>query len=272
MGERTPPMVEREGEPAMVSDLQRRISRRWWAVIALGAAAILLSTMGGSAAAQELVPEGEGPRWNSEACLGCHDGSDESLTFPSGEQVSVAIDGAAFRETHQTARAGLGGDLSRSLGGGVQCVHCHTNIVQVPHPPVDAESAEVYSAGLATTCSQCHWRQYTIALDQAHALIDPAVRGEAPGCVDCHDPHAPTALAVSDPAMQATCRGCHTDSVGQELEAIHTLDPTVVERAEAPSLIWFYVLIVGAVMALVGLAWGLVAVYQWSRKRLAPTG
>jgi predicted CXXCH cytochrome family protein len=265
MGNRT--VVDGAGESEMVSDSVGGVVPRF--LIAIGVIGILLVAMAGTAAALELEPEGQGPRWNSEGCLDCHDGSEDALTFPSGQQLSVGIDGAAFRETHQTPHARLSGDVSRSLTSGVQCVHCHTSITGVPHEPVAVQSAEAYSAGLATTCSQCHWRQYTIALDEAHALLDPAVRGEAPDCVDCHDPHAPEANALAGAEMQATCGGCHAEQVGEELAAIHTLNPTVVEQAEAPSLIWFYVLIVGAVLGLVAVLWGIMEVIDRGRRRFA---
>lgn len=220
----------------------------------LAIAGISLMCLARPAAAQELEPEGEGPRWNSEGCLSCHDASEDTLVFPSGEELSVAVDGGAFLGTEH-------------VSVGVECAHCHGNIVKTPHDPVAFPDAASFSDSLATSCSQCHWRQERIRLDQTHALLDLDVRADAPGCVQCHDPHAAEALALSSPEMQATCRDCHEDQVWTEVEAIHVLDPTVIEEADPPPLILFYGLIIGAVALIVVIAWGGVAAYQWFRQR-----
>ncbi|HEY5650960.1 MAG TPA: cytochrome c3 family protein [Acidimicrobiia bacterium] len=206
------------------------------------------------AAAQELEPEGEGPRWDSESCLSCHDGSADVLVFPSGEELSVAVDGASYRLTEHA-----------SLG--VECVHCHTNIVKTPHDPITIPDSAGFSASLGTSCSQCHWRQERIRLDQTHALLDPAMRDEAPGCVQCHDPHAAEAFALSSPEMQGICAECHAGPVWADVEAIHVLDPTVVQESSPPPLILFYGLIVAAIAVIVLVSWGGVAAFQWMRRR-----
>jgi predicted CXXCH cytochrome family protein len=216
--------------------------------------AVLLIVLANPARAQELDPEGAGPRWNSDGCLSCHDASTETLVFPSGEELSVAVDGAAYVATEHASI-------------GVECVHCHANIVRTPHDPVAAPDAASFSASLATSCSQCHWRQERVSLDQTHARLDLEVRAEAPGCVQCHDPHAAEAFALSSPEMQAACGDCHAGPVWEEFEAIHALDPTVVQEADPPPLTLFYGLIVAGVAVVVVIAWGGVAAFQWIRSR-----
>lgn len=222
--------------------------------IGLAMAGLILFILAQSAAAQELEPEGAGPRWNSEGCLSCHDGSTDILIFPSGEELSVAVDGAAYLGTEH-------------VSVGVECVHCHASIVKTPHDPVAVPDAAGFSSSLATSCSQCHWRQERTMLDQTHALLDLEVRADAPGCVQCHDPHAAEAPAVSSPEMQATCRDCHASPVWEDVEAIHVLDPTVGLEADPPPLILFYALIVAAVAVIVLITWGMVAAFQWFRQR-----
>lgn len=189
------------------------------------------------------------PRWNSEGCLTCHDESEETLTFPSGEEIGIGVDGDGYLATPHAEI-------------GVQCVHCHTAIVRVPHEPITIPDAASFSAGLSTSCSQCHWRQYRIALDQLHALLPSESRDGSPTCVDCHDPHTAQAVAIDHPTMQAACDECHAIRPEEMVEAIHVFNPVQTEEATPPPLILFYGLILGAVLAFVGVVWAGVAIVQ----------
>jgi predicted CXXCH cytochrome family protein len=235
-------------------------------VIAVAAMILVLVSTQRASAQEE--PE---RKWNSELCLDCHDGSEDVLTFPSGEEIGIDVDANAFRDTHLFVRAQLSGDLSRSFAGGVQCVHCHTNITGIPHEDVTAPDVATYTAELSNRCRQCHWRQYTVERDEAHALVPVDKREDAPRCIDCHEPHAPRALTVEDAGMQQMCRECHDEPAWTEIQAIHTLDPTVVEEATAPPIILFYVSILGGIVALIALLWGVVILSERVRARSRPS-
>lgn len=204
------------------------------------------------AAAQE--SDERAPRWNSEGCLNCHDGSEETLTFPSGEEIGIAVDGDGYLSTPHAEI-------------GVQCVHCHTSIIRAPHEPITVPDAASFSAGLSTSCSQCHWRQYTIALDQIHALLPSESRNEAPTCVDCHDPHTDQGVAIEHPTMQEACDECHSNPLEEEFAAVHVFNPVEIEQADPPPLILFYGLILGVVLAFVGVVWAAVAIIQRAGSR-----
>lgn len=205
----------------------------------------------GTALAQE-----EDSKWDSERCLDCHDGSDQTAVFPSGEELGIGVNGAAFL-----------GSVHAEVG--VDCVHCHTDITGFPHPDLTTPDVETFVEGLSTSCSVCHWRQFRTEIDGAHALVSLEERAEAPGCIDCHDPHAPQALAVDHPDTQAVCSECHTDDVAAEVMAIHTFNPTVTEAASPPPLFLFYLMIGGVIIVFVGLVWGLVEVIRRGRRRFA---
>jgi hypothetical protein len=223
----------------------------FWLLVA--AVAVGLGTGPGAAHAQEGDETDE--RWDSEACLGCHDGGGFSLTFPSGEELDLEVDGDAYR---------AGGHAAK----GVQCAHCHTTIARFPHPEVTEPDARTFSVELAKSCNRCHWREFTIRQDGSHAMLLAGLDGTRPLCTDCHDPHATRALAADHPDMQARCAECHPGPVAAGAGTIHALDPTVVEEASAPPLILFYVLILGVVIAVVALGWGLVLGAQWLRRRM----
>lgn len=193
------------------------------------------------------------PKWNSERCLSCHDGSTTAATFPSGEELIVDVDGPAFLSSHHAEV-------------GVECVHCHKDITGFPHDPLTIPDVATFRERLSTSCSECHWRQYRIAIDGAHALIPLEDRSTAPTCIDCHDAHAVTAVALDTAEMGAVCADCHDEDVREGLVAIHTFDPTVTEQASRPPLFLFYLLVFGVLVAFVALVWGVVAVIQWSRR------
>lgn len=194
--------------------------------------------------------------WDSEVCLGCHDGSEETVTFPSGEELGVGVDGDSYLATPHAQI-------------GVQCVHCHSNINRVPHEPITIPDAASFSQGLSTSCSLCHWRQYSIAVDQIHALLPLETRNDTPTCVGCHDPHAAQAVALDHPIMQATCLECHSVQPDETFEAVHVLNSVQTYEADPPPLILFFGLILGAVVAFVAVVWGLVAVVQRTGRRRA---
>jgi len=224
---------------------------RWVGVVvaAVGLAALSFAP----SVAQE--SEGTDARWDSEGCLSCHDGETATIAFPSGEEVPIGVDGDAYASATHAAT-------------GVQCVHCHSNIARYPHPVMDSPDARSFAVEVGASCSRCHWREFTVRLDAAHALVDLDVRADVPLCIDCHDAHAVQALALDDTVMQARCSDCHDDEVQEELAAIHTLDPTRAEEATAPPLILFYALVFGAITLLIALSWGVVLGVQWLRRRM----
>ncbi len=255
----------------VTSSTSRADSRYSWTLVHVLGLVVVVSVLLLFGSTQRVQAQEEPDRrWNSELCLGCHGGSEDVLTFPSGEEISIDVDGDAFRETHVFTRAQLSGDFSRSFAGGVQCAHCHTNIVRVPHDQVGVPDLATYTTQLATACRGCHWRQYTVEIDETHAFVPLDQRDRIPGCIDCHDPHAPRAITVGDPTMLQACQQCHAGPMSTEIQAIHTLDPTQVEEASAPSVIWFYLSILGAIAVLIGVMWGIVILSERVRARSQP--
>lgn len=220
------------------------------------AVAALLVAVGAVAPAAAQEQEELDTRWDSEKCLGCHEGKSETLTLSSGEQIGLDVNGDAFRS-------------GPHVDSGVQCAHCHTTIARFPHPDSDISDARSYTVELSKSCNVCHWRESTIRLDNAHAFVPVAERAGVPVCADCHEAHAARAVPVNTAEAQATCDQCHTEERFADVEAIHVL--TLAQGAEAnpPPLVLFYALIMGAIITVVGLAWAGVVGVQWLRRRLA---
>lgn len=226
----------------------------WIMVVALAAGVFGAMQRAPGASAQE-QPEPDA-RWDSERCLGCHDGDTSTLPLPSGEQLDLGVDGDSFMSSPHAAT-------------GVQCAHCHTAIAGYPHPDMAIPDARTFTVELSKACNLCHWREVTTNSDRTHALVSLEVRDDVPVCADCHDSHATRALAVDHSEMQARCANCHAEQPSGDVQEIHLAGPSQFEEASAPPVILFYLLIVGVVILLVALGWGGVAGWQWLRRRLA---
>ena len=140
------------------------------------------------------------------ACRECHAGSTAVLTFPSGEEKSVAID--------------LGG-LDSSVHGRIgetplACTHCHRPAAdyRFPHPPTTAADLLSYRLEQADSCVHCHVNP--------HLTSHPGPESAEPvTCVDCHTAHEIQGTAVWQAGdATANCLTCHTEDQPQRLNAV----------------------------------------------------
>lgn len=157
------------------------------------------------------TPPAQGP--NPDAtCLLCHSDHDGSITFASGEEMSVDVDPAV---------------LSASVHGSsnpapVYCTDCHTpkQHYQYPHQPTEAASIHEFEADIAQNCENCH----TSAELHNPGHLQAPEGADIPNCVNCHGGHdvEPVEQAMADPV--AFCQTCH---------AIDDMENEQVRRAHA---------------------------------------
>lgn len=140
-------------------------------------------------------PPDSHPPFNDDACLLCHTDTDETITFPSGEEMSVQVDTAVLA-------ASAHGTMAESP---LACQACHqpTNDYQFPHPPVEAENLREFQIQRSTTCERCHV--------QTHLTSHPGPESENPVvCTDCHNSHdVQPAEAWHTNANVENCTACH---------------------------------------------------------------
>lgn len=141
-------------------------------------------------------------------CLTCHSNPELSMTFPSGEVLSLYIDPE---------------NLSHSVHSpqGIECEACHTNITTFPHPEQEYADARSFSRAYYQACQKCHATNYEKTLDSMHQQAFEAGNLEAPICTDCHGAHD-----VSDPnepraKVSTTCSQCHDVIFDQYKNSIH---------------------------------------------------
>lgn len=133
---------------------------------------------------------------DDQACLLCHEDSDDEITFPSGETLPVQVDTAVLAASaHGTADPALG------------CTDCHAPAeYQFPHAPVEADTLRDYELSRAQTCEQCHV--------DPHLTSHPGPEADNPvGCTDCHGSHdVHTAEQLQAGTATNRCVACHTEA------------------------------------------------------------
>ena len=181
------------------------------AAIAVGLAA--LGTVRGWALRGEAGPLAEGSAWPSDirgnsnqACLACHGDPGLTMTFPSGEVLSLYMDAEAFRGSVH--------------GDRLDCVDCHSRNTGYPHLPMEVYSRRDFARAEYELCKRCHFENYSRTLDSIH--FDAMAQGNvnAPICTDCHTAHTVT-MEKSRAAIAQTCSQCHGEIYRAYSESVH---------------------------------------------------
>lgn len=128
------------------------------------------------------------PDLSNDVCLECHGDSDLKKEV-NGKEISLFVNKDGF---------------AKSVHGGNDCISCHTDVTEVPHP----ESLK------KADCSGCHEDAANIFLKSTHGKAFTAKIPEAPDCSTCHGKH--DILAKSDPHSKThplhqieICTSCH---------------------------------------------------------------
>jgi predicted CXXCH cytochrome family protein len=190
---------------------------RWRVLLLLAVCAVvavafaLLAPRGGLAVRGEgtAAPDGTGwsPDSSDEPCLKCHRDPDLSMTFPSGEALSLTFDVETFRESVH--------------GDRLDCIDCHQRHREYPHPPLGVLNRRDYARAEYEACKRCHFENYTRTLDSMH--FDAMAEGNADAaiCTDCHTAHAVTQLEESRTEIVETCSECHDDIYQDYAQSVH---------------------------------------------------
>lgn len=192
---------------------QSRLDRWVWTMM-IGIALVVIglfwitSTAGASTLSQQI---------GNEFCLGCHFQQTMTKTFPSGEVLSLYIDGDKF------AQAVHGQEQ-------IACVDCHETITEFPHPEFALQTMRDAKLQLYTVCKKCHEEQYTRVLDSVHQDALAGGNFNAAICTDCHNPHTQTRItdkATGEILLGArlhipqTCARCHSAIYDTYKKSVH---------------------------------------------------
>jgi len=153
------------------------------------------------------APDGE-PGVADETCLACHGEPDMRTTLPSGEELYLSIDHAAYQASTHGSQ-------------GYACVQCHTDISGYPHPENTAATLREYTLQMYTSCNKCHSSYYETTLDSTHQQALAGGNSEAAVCTDCHGVHdigSPNQPRSNIPKM---CERCHSEIYNLYAESVH---------------------------------------------------
>ena len=140
---------------------------------------------------------------SNDDCLNCHADKDIAVKEVGGKKVSVFVD----KER-----------LAASVHGKNQCVSCHADITESPHPDNFVVKPPV--------CGSCHKAQTESYGASVHGLARAAGSTKAARCVDCHGSHdmgsaRQPSLALHPAQQPATCGKCHEKEAQDYRKSVH---------------------------------------------------
>lgn len=138
-------------------------------------------------------------------CLGCH--TDKTLKREAGPQAGTSV---------YVAEDALKG----SPHEGLNCIDCHADVKELPHPAKLA----------APACAACHDDAAKELGKSVHGLAAAGGNADAPGCADCHgkhqikpkkDPDSP----INPKNVSVTCARCHSNPDTVKRNHFNIIDP-----------------------------------------------
>jgi len=169
----------------------------------------------------------------NDTCLGCHSNQSMVKTFPSGEELSLFIDGDKFSEAVHGQE-------------NLNCIVCHPAMATIPHPEFAAQTVRDAKFQLYTVCKECHLEQYTNTLDSVHQSAVAAGDQHAAICTDCHNPHTQTRITDKDTGailpdarlrIPQTCARCHSAIYAAYEDSVHGAALTEEGNQDVPTCI-----------------------------------
>jgi len=164
------------------------------------------------------------PKIPAEMCLACHGTEGFAVPGPDGTMRSLFVNKDRFEH---------------SVHGGRQCVDCHTNITQVPHPPtqVQVSCVNCHESLWATAQKEGKTKEFATLgfvasqinkfMNSVHARPSRADQSRTNAtCYNCHDAHyvyPPGAPVWAEWRMNLpnTCGKCHTQELAAYATSIH---------------------------------------------------
>lgn len=133
----------------------------------------------------------------STQCRLCHGDSQHTLTFPSGEEISLQVPLDVFDQSPHGANS----------ENPLNCTDCHRTVRHYlfPHQENQAQSHQEFTDQITDNCTRCHYPHRPFHTDE-NANAD-----ELPTCVDCHGDHNITSVEQIPQRMPSACVACHTD-------------------------------------------------------------
>ncbi|MFN8439406.1 MAG: cytochrome c3 family protein [Caldilineaceae bacterium] len=147
-------------------------------------------------------------------CRGCHDDTERTHTFPSGESVSLRVDLSIIDKSPHNS----------SAAEPVACNNCHVNEThyRYPHAKQSAESKAAFVTAIEQSCQECHYphkpfhelnssKSISATAELSATVTAVNYPDNYPTCVDCHGNHNIESANANSQSMTANCLACHND-------------------------------------------------------------
>jgi predicted CXXCH cytochrome family protein len=103
-------------------------------------------------------------------------------------------------------------EFAASAHGDLACAECHPGQVKLPHElvPVPGQQGALLPIDSTAICSSCHQEAAERFDHTVHGIVKNLADPRAPGCIDCHSPHAVVPAAQwTEEARAQMCARCH---------------------------------------------------------------
>lgn len=189
--------------------------RRLLILMILGLASMVVALTMFTAGSAGAAPSSQ--RVANDTCLGCHSQETMVKTFPSGEELSLFVDGSKFSQAVHGQEE-------------IACVDCHEAMAEIPHPEFAAQTIRDAKFELYTVCQKCHLERYNSVLDSVHQTALAGGNENAAICTDCHNPHTQTRITDKNIGkilpeahlfIPETCARCHSAIYESYKETVH---------------------------------------------------
>lgn len=133
----------------------------------------------------------EAPDLSNAACFTCHSDPELSKKDAKGKVIPLFVDETVY---------------GKSVHGANECVSCHQDITELPHPETLAK----------VDCGGCHSDESEVYANSSHGKAFAARAPEAPSCVTCHGNHdilpkSSSASRINPLHEIEICVSCHLD-------------------------------------------------------------
>jgi predicted CXXCH cytochrome family protein len=180
----------------------------------------------------QAAPSYQEDKRTNDFCLGCHQEEGIDITLGS-ESLPVTINPVEF-------------GLSVHSQENINCVDCHTNISDYPHPDVKVRNVRDFSLSFYETCKECHEEQYVKVQDSVHQRALEEGNKNAAICADCHNPHTQVRITgqtsgeITNAArlrIPETCARCHSAIYDTYKKSVHGNALTEENNVDVPTCI-----------------------------------
>jgi predicted CXXCH cytochrome family protein len=156
------------------------------------------------------------------ACLECHGDKDQDVELENGEILKLYVDKDV---------------LATSVHYDVDCTECHVDLKGQgdKHKEKPLATVREFAIQYSEQCKDCHFKNYTKALDGVHHKSMVEGKKESAVCVDCHGVHDIGKAAEPRSRIAHACARCHEKEAKAYAKSVHGAALLDKENPDVPT-------------------------------------